>query len=36
MINMVMHKIINWGVAFKSFSINDLRVGYPSKNADSE
>jgi hypothetical protein len=36
MINMVMHKIINWGVALKSFSISDLRVGYPSKNADSE
>jgi hypothetical protein len=36
MINMVMHKIINWGVALKSFSISELRVGYPSNIADGE
>ena len=33
---MVMRKIINLGVALKSFSIRDLSVGYRSKIADSE
>jgi hypothetical protein len=36
MINMVMDKIINLGVALKSFSVRDLSLGYASDMQDND